>query len=138
MENACSLLIGYGLNVAGSVRIENDEFLIDVSDHNLVREERCIYAYVAADEIVRIGSSKAPLSIRLGAWRRDVTNALQGRKSPTPKAESDGWRSVLSAGPGLILARVGTIVTTPVGEINAYLAEEAALIAKHRPRFCRR
>lgn len=131
-------LLSYGLKPIGSLEIVGNEFRIQIDDNEAVRKEKCIYAFVVNDEIVRIGSSKAALRTRFTAWQRDVSNALQGRKSPTPQSECEGWREVLDGTKGTVFARQGSFVETPVGEINAYLAEEAALIAKHRPRFCRR
>lgn len=70
-------LLSYGLTRIGSCEIVDDEFRIQVSDEKLVNAEQCIYAFLVDDEIVRIGSSKAPLRTRLKAWQRDVSKALQ-------------------------------------------------------------
>lgn len=131
-------LLSYGLTRIGTLKIVDDEFSIHISDEKLVNAGQCIYAFLVDDEIVRIGSSKAPLRTRLRAWQRDVSKALKGRKSPTPQSECEGWKEVLANKAGEVFARRGSFVQTPVGEINAYLAEEAALINRHRPRFCRR
>src|SRR5262249_22734446 len=130
--------IAYGMRPVALVRVEGDRFMIEITDPEAVRHERCVYAYLVGDEIVRVGSSKAPLATRLRAWSRDVTARLEGRPSPTPQREGDGWRELLAGCGGTIFARPGTIVQTPVGEISVYLDEEATLIARHRPRFCRR
>jgi hypothetical protein len=131
-------IISYGMKPVARFRIEDDAFVIDITDPLSVQEERSIYAFVIGEEVVRIGSSKAKLSKRLGEWRRDVSAALQGRKSHTPQVEADGWRDALRSDEGVIYARPGTMVETPVGVISAYLDEEISLIARHRPRFCRR
>jgi hypothetical protein len=128
----------YGMKPVARFRIAGNSFQIDITDPALALKERCIYAFLVEDEIFRVGSSKAKLAIRLGAWRRDVSAALQGRRSPTPQKEADGWREALSSDEGTIFARPGALVKTPIGEISAYLDEECVLIARHRPRFCRR
>jgi hypothetical protein len=129
-------LLSYGLKPIGTLRIVNGAFKIDITE--LGEAKCCVYAFVVGDEIVRVGSSKDRLAKRFRRWESDVTNALQGLKSDTPPEEAKGWKDLLSKAVGRVFARPGTLVTTPVGEINTYLAEETALIAKHTPRFCRR
>ena len=97
-----------------------------------------VYAFLIGSEIARIGSSKAPLRSRLKSWERDVTNALNSRKSPTPPWEADLWRGALEQhGVGHIFAREGTAITTSIGTLSAYLAEESELIGRHLPRMNR-
>ncbi len=128
----------YGLVPVATVRIVDGHFKIEISDSDMLERDRCIYAFLVGNEIVRIGSSKAPLKVRLKAWERDVTNALQRRKSPTPTKEADQWDAMLKQhGSGMIFARPGTVVKTPVGEISTYLDEESVLIGKHKPRLNR-
>ncbi|MEL7446924.1 MAG: hypothetical protein AAGK02_14130, partial [Pseudomonadota bacterium] len=97
-----------------------------------------IYAFLIGDEIVRIGSSKAPLRARFRAWQNDVSRALAGDKSPTPFEQAVGFRSLLADNPGAVFARPGTMVWSSIGEFNAYLAEEKTLIERHQPRFSKR
>jgi len=127
-------LEGYGFTRFAEVRIIGDEFLIEIEDHDLATRPMCLYAFVVGDEIVRIGSSKAPLGSRMRSWRRDVSGALAGKRTSTPPQEADGWRSLLASLTGAIYARQGTEVTTQVGTFNAYMAEESYLIGLHRPR----
>lgn len=127
-------LEGYGFNPLGRVRIEANNFLIEITDADLASETMCLYAFLVNDEIVRIGSSKAPLRSRMGSWRRDVSGALAGRRTSTTPAEAEQWRSLLEGCEGAIFARRGTEVTTQVGTFNAYMAEESYLIGLHRPR----
>jgi hypothetical protein len=128
------ILTHYGLVPVATVRIIEGEFKIQISDSDMVARDRCIYAFLVGNEIVRIGSSKAPLKRRLKDWERDVTNALQHRKSPTPTKEADAWDAILKQhGSGTIFARPGTVVTTPIGEISTYLDEEIVLIDKYNP-----
>lgn len=133
-----AILERYGLREIGTIAINQNQFLVSISDEAAVQQERSIYAFLVEDEIVRIGSSKAKLRVRLGEWRRGVSAALQGRKSSTPAKEVQGWRDALEGKVGRIYARAGTTITTPVGEISAYIAEEIALIERHKPKFCRR
>ncbi len=116
------------------VRIEGDTFLIKVEDQEIAREPMCLYAFVVGDEIVRIGSSKAPLGARMRSWQRDVSGALAGGRTSTPPKEAQGWRELLSGRSGAVYARQGTEVTTQVGTFNAYMAEESYLIGLYRPR----
>ncbi len=128
------VLASYGLRPIGKVAIINDRFVIDLSDASANSLTCCIYAFLVGDEIVRIGSSKAMLGSRLRAWQRDVTAALQGVAWRTPASEAEGWRSRLIPGVrGVLWAREGTIIDTPIGQINAYLSEESALIGRHLP-----
>jgi hypothetical protein len=127
-------LEGYGFTRFAKVAIEGDTFVIDVDDHDLARLPMCLYAFVVGNEIVRIGSSKAPLRSLMGSWRRDVSGALAGKRTSTPLTEAEAWRELLSSREGVVYARQGTEVTTKVGTFNAYMAEESYLIGKHRPR----
>jgi hypothetical protein len=131
-------LSSYGLVEVASVRILDKQFQILISNTAMVQRCRCIYAFLIGDEIVRIGSSKDKLGNRLRVWQRDVSKALQGRKSSTPLHEAEGWSDILRQHQsGLVFARPGTIVTTSIGEMSAYLDEESVLIERHRPRLNR-
>jgi len=128
----------YGLVPVATVRIVDRRFTIEITNHEIVQLEKCIYAFLIGDTIVRIGSSKAPLRGRLKSWERDITNALNGRKSPSPDWEAKAWNEALTLhGSGLIFARQGTVVTTPIGTFPAYLDEESVLIGRHLPRLNR-
>jgi len=124
----------YGLKLVGSFSIDGATFVIHIIDGSLVREQRCIYAFVIDGKVVRIGSSKGVLARRLAAWERDVSRALAGDKSPTPAWEAAAWKELLGTHKfGEIFARPGTDVETPIGRISAYLDEESVLIGRHRP-----
>jgi len=131
-------LLSYGMKHIGTIRIDGDDFRFIFHDPKMLLLDGCIYAYVVGEEIVRIGSCKSTLNVRMQSWQRDVSKALRGSKSPTPQEEAATWRELLADHEGQIYARQGTIVETPVGRISVYLAEEAALIARHKPRLCRR
>jgi hypothetical protein len=126
-------LQGYGFTPLGTVRIEGDQFIIQITDDAMKSETMCIYAFVVDDRIVRIGSSKAPLGSRMDSWRRDVSGALAGKRTSTGIDEAKQWRALLSGKEGAVYARKGTEVTTQVGTFNAYMAEESYLIGLHRP-----
>jgi hypothetical protein len=126
-------LEGYGFRPFATVRIDRDDFLIEVSDAELANLTMCLYAFVVGDQIVRIGSSKAPLGSRMHSWQRDVSGALAGKRTSTPEGEAAGWRQLLSGREGLVYARQGTEITTQIGTFNAYMAEESYLIGLHRP-----
>ena len=127
-------LLSYGMTEIASIDIQADQFRITVTDTETTKLDHCIYAFVIGDEIVRIGSSKAPLLSRLKSWERDVTKRLMGKDSSTPQWEADGWRTRLAAHQtGQLFARRGTTVRTPVGEFPVYLDEESVLIGRHLP-----
>jgi hypothetical protein len=130
-------LLRYGLRPIASVHIRDDRFTIDVTDQSALDLERCIYAFVVGDEVLRIGSSKGRLKTRLRAWQNDVSNALCGKSYRTPQAEAAVWRQSLEKHKtGQLYARAGTVAVTPVGELNLYMVEESVLIGRHQPRCC--
>jgi hypothetical protein len=126
-------LESYGMRPVARVHIKGDVFHVAITDAGIADEECCIYAFLAGDKIVRVGSSKGRLTKRLRAWSNDVTRALQGRKSPAPPKEADAWRAILKDGAAIIFARPGTVVTTPIGRMSTYLNEECELIARYNP-----
>lgn len=131
-------LTSYGLVQVATFCIRETKFDIDISDPELAAREKCIYAFVVNGEIVRIGSSKGALRVRLKAWHRDVSAALGGRSSSTPPQEAAQWKRLMDEhGGGTIYARQGTQVSTPVGEFAAYMDEESVLIGRYRPKLNR-
>jgi hypothetical protein len=128
----------YGLKPVAKFWIEENQFHVELTDLETTALERCVYAFTIDDEIVRVGSSKAPLRTRFATWRRDVSKALNGLKSATPLDEGVRWREALDGrNHGVIYARPGATVHTPLGEISAYLDEECVLIARYKPRLNR-
>src|SRR5260370_11671652 len=100
------------------MHIDQRRLIINSTDHDTVRLEKCIYALLIGNEIARVGSSKAPLKRRLRSMERDITGALNGGRYAD---EASLWETKLThAGTGLIYARQGTLVTTPIGTFNAY------------------
>lgn len=131
-------LASYGMVPVATVRIVDDRFEIEVTSPAIAALDRCIYAFVISGEVVRLGSCKSTLALRLRSWRNDISRALQGRKSSAPPEEAAGWRALLATcEAGVIFTRRGTMVTTPVGTFNAYLAEECELIQRYKPRLNR-
>lgn len=138
LGGADDILRSYGLRPLASVSVVEDRFVIVIEDADLAANEKSIYAFAVEDEIVRIGSSKSRLGHRMRTWERDVSRALQGLPSSTPAWEAEAWRELLGQGrAGIIYARPGTTVTTPVGTFCAYLDEESLLIGRHLPRLNR-
>jgi hypothetical protein len=128
----------YGLVPVATFHIADRALKIEIINHEITKLERCIYAFLVDDVIVRIGSSKAKLRSRLRRCERDVTEALNGRKSSTPEWEAELWNNVLSPNKvGLVFARQGTMVRTPVGTFPAYQDEESILLGKHQPKLNR-
>jgi hypothetical protein len=127
----------YGMRRIGTVQIVDAKFTVALSEVAAGDLQRCIYAYLVGDEILRIGASKGKLKLRLKAWQADVSKALAGDYSRTPQREMEIWREMLSKhGTGDLYARVGTVATTPVGVFNLYQIEERELIKIHEPRCC--
>ena len=121
----------YRLKPVARVHISGQTFVIDITDPEAVKHKKCIYAFLIGGKVVRVGSSKAPLDSRLKNYERHITHALKDEKSPTPASEAKKWREILPAGrEGVIYARPGTKVKTPIGEFPAYLDEESVLIGK--------
>ncbi len=124
-------LIKYGLKRVARVRLADRELIIKITDPDAVKLQKCIYAFLIGGEVVRVGSSKAPLQGRLRNYERHITNALHHKKSPTPDEEAKKWRKLLRGGTsGEIYARQGPMVKSPIGEFPAYLDEESILIGK--------
>ena len=121
----------YGLKPVARVHIAGRRFVIDNKDPDKVKREECIYAFLIGGKVVRVGSSKAPLDSRLKNYERHITHALKGEKSPTPASEAKKWRRSLPAGrEGIIYARRGKKVTTPIGTFRIYMDEESILIGR--------
>ena len=124
-------LTKYELVPVARVHIANRKLKIIIDDQEAVKEEKCIYAFLIGDEVVRVGSSKAPLEKRLKNYEKHITDALNGRKSPAPHEEAVKWKKILPDGiSGDIYARPGTTVKTPLGRFRAYLDEESLLIGE--------
>jgi hypothetical protein len=124
-----SELTEYGLVPVATCCIEDRKFKIKITNPEIVERDKCIYAFLIEGKVYRIGSSKAPLENRLKDYKRDITNALNGRKSPAPPEEAEKWKKILPAGrSGVIYARQGWSVTTPIKTFPAYMDEESLLI----------
>jgi len=134
-ESDEATLLSYGLeHIADVVMTDANVLLITVTKPEATMWEKAIYAILIGGKIMRIGSSKGRLGNRLNAWTRDISGRLAGRKSPTPGWEAAQWKEHLRrAGGGLFYARPGTVISTRVGTISAYLDEESHLIGKHMP-----
>jgi hypothetical protein len=110
------------------MHLDGRRLIIDVIDYETTELEKCIYALLIGDEVARIGSTKAPLKKRLRSMERDITGALNGGRYAE---EAPLWEEKLTrAGVGIIFARQGTVVRTPIGESHAYLDEESALTGR--------
>jgi hypothetical protein len=131
---AGDVLSAYGMRQVARFFLRDDAFIIEIVDCAAVEMPASIYAFVIHGEIVRVGSSNAPLSDRLNRWQRDVTAAMRGRKSSTPAYEAAEWKRRLEgSGEGLVFSRQAHEVSTPVGRFRALLDEERTLIERHLP-----
>jgi hypothetical protein len=128
-------LQSYGLMLIGRIELPDDvTFSITTTLREAETWQKSTYAFVVGGEIKRIGSSKGRLRDRFASWNRDVTNALNGKKSSTPEWEAIAWRDCLQTNHGgEVYARVATRVTTPIGTFETYMDEESVLINRHKP-----
>jgi hypothetical protein len=127
----------YALRPVGTARIRDNIFVIEIIDHEIFAQSRCLYAFLVDDEIVRVGSTQNRLRVRMRQWERDVSRALQGLKSPTRQEEAKAWRELLHGDKyARIFARMGTVAYTGVGPLNTFRIEEEALIGEFQPRLC--
>jgi hypothetical protein len=118
-----------------------DDFVVELIDTSLAAQAQCIYAFLVEDEVVRVGSSQNSLRSRMlqwqrDEWQRDVSKALKGLPSNTRPEEAAIWRELLTGSYGRIFARMGIFAHSPLGTLNIFQVEEAALIAKFQPRLC--
>lgn len=132
-------LLTYGMRPVASVSLPSREhFVVQMTEPDAGSWTCAIYAFLIGDEICRIGSSKGALGGRFRSWSRDLTARLGNMYGPekmaTNATEAAQSRARLEQhGPGLVFARQGTMVFTPVGVISAYLDEESVLIGRHLP-----
>ena len=134
-RNHLTQLEQLGFRRCARITLERTDFKVEIEDHDACSLTCCIYAFVIGDEIVRIGSSKAPLKSRIRSYEGYVGGRLKGRKTGTPEWEAQCWKSRLDSagGVGWVFARRGTEVTTPVGKFPTYLDEESILIGRFKP-----
>jgi|TARA_B100001142_G_scaffold139506_1_gene141041 hypothetical protein len=125
-----------GFKKIGKFFIKNKQFIVECGDEFLLLK-KMIYIHTIDDEILRVGTSKKELKTRMREWERDVTKSLNNQKSNCPISEGKKWNELLTNKIGILYGRQGTIVKTPVGEINTYLSEESYLIRKYRPKMNR-
>ena len=132
--DAHARLTSYGLLPVCRLSLDAGRFSIVFQQLESAAWERCVYVFAIADEIIRIGSCKSTLKVRMKAWEWSVSKRFRGMSSSTPEWEAEAWREMLSHwGEGFVYARQGTVVETPVGSFPCYLDEESLLIGRHRP-----
>ena len=120
----------------GKFFIKNKQFIVEC-DEEFLSLKKMIYIHTIDGEILRVGSSKNELKHRMRSWERDVTRSLNNEESGTPILEGQEWNKLLKNKTGILYGRQGTVIKTPVGEINIYLSEESYLIGKHQPIMCK-
>ena len=136
MKNHLQILKEMNFERIGRFFIKKNKFIVEC-DEKYLELEKMIYIHTIDNEIIRVGSSKNKLKIRMKSWERDVSKSLNGEKSSTPLWESKMWDNLLKDKVGILFGRKGTIVSTPVGEFNSYLSEESFLIGKFLPKMNR-
>ncbi len=125
-----------GFKVMGKFFIKNKQFIVEC-DEEFLSLKKMIYIHTIDGEILRVGTSKNELRSRMKSWETDVTKSLNNQKSGTPILEGQEWNKLLKNKTGILYGRQGTVIKTPVGEINIYLSEESYLIGKHQPIMCK-
>lgn len=132
-----------GFNKFAEFRILDDlTSELRLSDHDTADEERAIYAWVIDGEIVRIGCCQSTLRKRISDAARWMelrllkTSRVKDEKRRAKEyKDAKRWKCRLWKTDKFaeIWGRGGTIVDTPIGKINIYLAEENALLQKFKP-----
>jgi len=135
-NQADKILEEYKFKNIGNFYIANDNFIVDYED-KFGEIDQCIYIHTIENKIIRIGSSKNKLRLRMKSWERDVSKALKKEKSNTPIWEAELWREKLLNKKGILYFREGWTIETPVGKFNSYLSEESYLIGKFQPEMNR-
>lgn len=134
---------GYGMTKLATFEITMDcTSVITFVDEKSAAVPRGLYAWIIDGQIVRIGSSKNPLAMRIkshGSWiearLKDTFKVKDPKRRIKEIADAERWKKLL-CGTGRVAevwGREGTIVETPAGTINTYLAEENALLERHKP-----
>ena len=136
IENVDQYLKKMRFKEIGKFFIKKKQFIVEC-DEEVLSLDKMIYIHTVDDEILRVGTSKNELRSRMKSWETDVTKSLNNQKSGTPLLEGKEWNKLLKNKIGILYGRQGTVVKTPVGEINIYLSEESYLIGKHQPKMCK-
>lgn len=134
----------YGMKLFGTFQIySNGRTNLEIVDEDIAARPMGVYAWLIDDEIVRIGSSKAPMLKRVKSHSRWIELRLLGQCKVTDKnklakqiEEAGRWRTALKDNNvAYVWGRSGTLIQTQIGEFNSYLAEESALLGRHLPKF---
>ena len=136
VNNLNQYLKGMGFSKIGKFYIKNKNFNVQC-DEEVLSLDKMIYIHTIDNEILRVGSSKNQLKYRMREWERDVTKSLKNQKSNCPVSEGEKWNKLLKNKIGILYGRQGTLLKTPIGEINIYMSEESYLIGKHLPEMNR-
>lgn len=136
IENVDQYLKKMRFKKIGKFFIKDKKFIVEC-DEEFLSLDKMIYIHTIEGEILRVGTSKNELRSRMKSWETDVTKSLNNQKSGTPLLEGKEWNKLLKNKIGILYGRQGTVIKTPVGEINIYLSEESYLIGKHQPKMCK-
>ena len=125
-----------------NVRLEGDELQIDFSE-DWAKKAPGIYAFVASNRVVKVGSASTGVIERLCDYPRHINKALTNAgldaptphlKTPTPVWEANLWKFIygsLSQGAGEIWARESKPVDSAIGQVSARMGckVEESLVA---------
>ena len=86
-----------GFAPIGDLIVVNGKLKINLSDPIAAAREFSIYAFVASDEVVRIGHSDGPLRTRMRQWENDINKWLGGFvfRAPTQNDEAACLKALL-------------------------------------------
>lgn len=133
-----------GFRKFGELKLFENSLSVTFTDPLIAGTEKGVYAWILGGEIVRIGASQAPLQQRAKLHGRWIEARLQGaarisnaRKLESQTDEARRWKEALAKHDGYaeVWGRQGTIVQTPMGPLNVYLAEENFLLQRYKPIF---
>jgi hypothetical protein len=137
-------LEAYGMAKFGELRLAGNTLAVSFTDDRMAEVARGIYAWVIDRKIVRIGSSRAPLRNRTNDHAKWIERRLCGLAKISDPKKLQGqlqdalrWKTAMETCGSYaeVWGRQGTVVDSPLGPINIYLAEENFLLERHRPPF---
>lgn len=133
----------YGMVRFAEFRLDDDlSAVLTITDSETAARAGAIYAWLIDEKIVRLGSCQSTLDRRM----RDAAKWLQSRLRGTVRTtnevrrrrelvDAQRWKIRLHRTQKFaeVWGRQGTMVPTPLGEINAYLSEENWLLKTLKP-----
>lgn len=147
-HSAAVVAEGYGFVEFATLAFTDERrFALAVRDERVAALDHAVYLWSIDDKIVRVGSTKGSLLLRSRQtenWLNGLISGKATRKSAErlqrDRADAENWQRGLQGANEAVarcFGRSGTVVETPMGQVNAYLAEENWLIERFRPELNR-